>query len=571
MAIKCRRGTPCGGACIRAGAKCRQAFNPAASNALDNVKRKIGLGVKIRNAQRKGDASEEARLRVERNALSGKKGPSALQLELKAVSEKDHQAINPKSPSAKPKAPLSKPDDLYGAWPTNDLQKHRDFLSKRGGGERNLEKANAELDRRAAAAKNKEKSATKPDSRYGKWSEETLKEHLAMIKNVNPGAYTKAHKAEIGRVEKELARRKAGVAAVKPDSAPDSVFGPRKNWATHNLEVRRALLDHPDGSLLNPFPAMGRKEQLGRVEKELERRKKAGPDSASANTKWAKLNAQDFDSTFKAEKHQGGDYNWDETSKRGTKKLGNGSFGEVLLAKGPPPAAVKRGKISSKEAEIIDMVGKADIGPRLIAGDIAAGGRMEYGVKMAKGRIAMSVVPGRELGKRASDTKIGNTTTGDAYWKARADLHRLGVAHNDTHIGNLMIDRTGKGRWVDMGLAQDSPGAALAEALGVLKPPMGSVGRGKGDWQGKRWATQTGNMEGRVTSFAPANLKKIQENHNTKVLPFLRSKGLTDDEINNVMTMGIRQPPTHYVTKPGFSKLGDSAAIQAINLLYDGI
>jgi hypothetical protein len=74
MALKCRKGTPCGGACIRTGAKCKKEFKPEQSKALDNVKKKIGLGVKIRNAQRKGHATEEARLKLERAALSNKGG-----------------------------------------------------------------------------------------------------------------------------------------------------------------------------------------------------------------------------------------------------------------------------------------------------------------------------------------------------------------------------------------------------------------------------------------------------------------------------------------------------------------
>jgi len=414
----------------------------------------------------------------------------------------------------KPVEPVSaRPDSLYGAWKTDELRKHRDFLAERGGGERNLKKADAELKRRGAEAAAKPDS--KPDSRYGRWGKAILQEHLSMLKGMGdktgqPGVI---HQMEIDRIERELLKR----------------TGVKKTEKT---------------------------EPITKV---------------SANTKWAKINAKDFDSTFTPADRQGGTYDWNETSKSGTKKLGEGSFGVVLLAKGPPPVAVKRGEVSSKEALIIEKVGKAGLGPNLIAGETAKGGTVEHGVKLKQGRIAMTVVPGKELGNRASDTKIGNTTTGDAYWKARADLHRLGVAHNDTHIRNLMIDETGKGRWVDLGLAHDHPGAALAEALGVLRKPVGSVGGSSGDWQGTRWERETGNREGQVLPNAPSNLKRMERNHKTRVLPFLRGKNLTDDEIANVMTIGIRQPPTDYITKAGFNKLNDSDALQAINLLYDGI
>jgi serine/threonine protein kinase len=183
----------------------------------------------------------------------------------------------------------------------------------------------------------------------------------------------------------------------------------------------------------------------------------------------------------------------------------------------------------------------------------------------------MSVVPGKELMDMVANTRVGSTTAGDAYWAARAGLHRMGIAHNDMHPGNLLIDEKGKGRWVDMGLANDSPGAALAEALGVLRRPRGSVGVGRGDWQGQGYGPETGNRVGFVAPTAPENLRKMQSNHETKVLPFLRSKGLTDDEIGTVMTYGIRQDPSSYTTTSGFNKLNDSDALQAINLLYDGI
>ena len=297
--------------------------------------------------------------------------------------------------------------------------------------------------------------------------------------------------------------------------------------------------------------------------------------SATGNTRFAKQEAADFDKNFKPATRQGGTYDWNETTKPGTKKIGEGSFGTLLMTKGPPPVAVKRGELSTKEAAIIDKVGKADLGPKLIAGELEKGGRMEYGVRLSQGRIAMSVVSGTPLIEMSGYSQVGNTTAANAYWRARADLHRLGIAHNDAHPGNLLIDDKGKGRWVDMGLAHDSPHAALAEALGVLERPRGAVGVGvagmRGDWQGRGWAQNTGNSDGKIQLTAPDNLKLMQTNHDTKVLPFLRSKGLTDDEIGIVMTHGIRQPPSSYITKPGFNKLTDNDALKAIDLLYDGV
>ena len=365
--------------------------------------------------------------------------------------------------------------------------------------------------------------------------------------------------------------------ALAPAAKPDSVYG---TYATSDLNNARDFL-----SIMKERPDL-----LKRVNAELARRagapvetvkaKAAQPTpkmaskiptgSASSDTHWAKQDAADFDKSFKPASRQGGTYDWNETIKPGTKKIGEGGFGTVLMTKGPPPVAVKRGEVSEHEAEIIDKVGKADLGPKLIAGEASKGGRTEYGVLMKQGRIAMSVVPGEELMDMMANTRVGNTTAGDAYWAARAALHRMGIAHNDMHPGNLLIDKTGKGRWVDMGLAHDSPRAALAEALGVLRRPRGSVSVGKGDWQGQKWESQTGNDGTRATSSAPENLKRMQSNHETKVLPFLRSKGLDNDEIGEVMTLGLRVKPSQYTTG-GFAKLSNSDALQAINLLYDGI
>jgi hypothetical protein len=348
---------------------------------------------------------------------------------------------------------------------------------------------------------------------------------------------------------------------------PDPLWG---KFETKDLEEQlRFFQNRPTGPK--------RDLQIQRIGEELERRgakavEKKMPSKATGNTVYAKQDAVDFDKNFKPAKHQGGTYDWNETTKPGTKKIGEGSFGTVLMTKGPPPVAVKRGEVSKEEAAIIDKVGKANIGPRLIAGDLAAGGSMRYGVRMGQGRIAMSVVPGKELMGMRSNVKVGNTTAGDAYWAARADLHRLGIAHNDTHPDNLLIDETGKGRWVDMGLAHDNPRAALAEALGVMRKPPGSVGVGRGDWQSASWEINTGlSRDLTAANNAPRNLRTMMRNNIETVRPFLRSKGLSDDEIGTVMTYGIRQDPSSYNTTPGFNKLSDADALQAINLLYTDV
>jgi hypothetical protein len=197
-----------------------------------------------------------------------------------------------------------------------------------------------------------------------------------------------------------------------------------------------------------------------------------GPNTAATgNTKWGREDARDADNRLAGEKlTRVGDksYNkWEESYGAGSRKLGEGSYGTAMLAP-DGKTVVKRGDIAETEASILAKVGKADLGPKLLAADIDGrpAGDMP-GVTMKNGRIAMGVVPGKEMGQDADiNTRYGpdKISAPDVYWKAMADLHRLGVAHNDAHIDNILIDNKGKGRWVDMGLAQQSPKAALAEA-----------------------------------------------------------------------------------------------------------
>ena len=53
------------------------------------------------------------------------------------------------------------------------------------------------------------------------------------------------------------------------------------------------------------------------------------------------------------------------------------------------------------------------------------------------------------------------------FWKARADLHKAGISHNDMHGGNIFVDPdTGEVNIIDLGLANTDPVSALMEALG---------------------------------------------------------------------------------------------------------
>lgn len=321
------------------------------------------------------------------------------------------------------------------------------------------------------------------------------------------------------------------------------------------------------------------------------------PGATTGNTRWAREDAGDFDKGFKIYKRIRGDQDsedWNESVSKG-RKLGQGGFGTVMAAGGNK--VHKRGEIGENEPEIIKRVGKAGIGPKLLVAELATPKGEEYGIKIHDGRIAMTKVDGKPMGNAKADDKINGKNVADIYWKAMADLHRLGIAHNDAHIDNILIDKSGKGRWVDMGLSQLSPKAALAEALGALpltlrnvKPQSvmaedaaGHMNRSvggaykPGNWQARRWdATGIKELErmssiGNRTQFVKNYpvLGKVVDNKSAVQYALLKA-GFSRDEIAALQTHGIRSPLSSYNDGP-WKKMTDKQAQDLLNMLYDGI
>jgi tRNA A-37 threonylcarbamoyl transferase component Bud32 len=237
--------------------------------------------------------------------------------------------------------------------------------------------------------------------------------------------------------------------------------------------------------------------------------------------------------------------------------------------------AIKRGEVGAEEANIIKRVGQAGIGPKLHGAEISTKIRDGYGVDLHNGRIAMSVVPGKEMGDVGANTKFAGKNAADVYWKAMAELHRLGIAHNDAHPHNIMVDNTGKGRWVDMGLAQQSPKAALAEALGAFS--RRSKGEG-GNWQTRDWeatginAYRQAQTDRKIARFAKEHpvLGRVVNNMSGVQYALLKKYGLSPEELKQVMDHGIRSPLETY-NRGAWAKLTDKQAQELLNTLYDGI
>ena len=326
------------------------------------------------------------------------------------------------------------------------------------------------------------------------------------------------------------------------------------------------------------------------------------PSGATGNTRWARNEAVDADRNLGKVLRVGDkNYNgWKDSYGSGSQKVGEGSFGTVI--RNPDGTFVKRGAVSSTEAQLIKRLGEANLGPKLIAADI--NGKHEYmdakGVNMRDGRIAMTAVAGSPIGTGSTYDKRAGEFVPNIYWKAMADMHRLGIAHNDAHIDNILVDDKGKGRWVDLGLAQSSPKAALAEALGTFKPPVGKPSGGVretptpksptgtsnypsgfdiGNWQTRRWAA-TGIQTLERYENQPAKLKQFKKempvlgkivDNLGGVNSTLKDKyGLNNQEIADIYSHGIRSPLSSY-TKGVWAKMTDQQAQELLNQLYEGV
>lgn len=278
-------------------------------------------------------------------------------------------------------------------------------------------------------------------------------------------------------------------------------------------------------------------------------------------------------------------YDWDDSlANDNAKLLGNGMYGTAT--RGANGDVVKRGVIGENEAKMIEKLGETDLGPRLVSGQLDGPG---YQPGSHYGRLAMTLVPGSPVGDRDGDEQIGNTgkTVSDAYWEARAKLHRMGVSHNDMHIENVFIDDKGTGRFVDLGMASDYPKSALAEAMGAFVERPGNArgkatsgGTGDGDWQVRQYEGTGGTEMVKAERSTDPKVKKefarrfpvagrVLQNKEKAILK-MKSYGLTDQDIADIMVHGIRSKPESF-ERGAMAKLTNQQAMNIIDILYDGI
>jgi hypothetical protein len=388
-------------------------------------------------------------------------------------------------------------------------------------------------------------------------------------------------------------------ARVKPTSMRNlesdfrKLLGAKANSAMNLDQLREAAAKEANSLSIRREKASGgqeRKELRAKIDRLQSAINRADNLNATAtgNTRWARVDAADFDGSLGKVRREG-DKNykgWEDSYGSGARKIGEGAYGTVL--RNPDGTYVKRGAISETEPGLIKRLGDADLGPKLRAADI--NGEHPYNrerfVDIRNGRIAMGEVPGAPITAAAkADTKFGGKNAADIYWKAMADLHRMGIAHNDAHIDNILVDKSGKGRWVDLGLAQASPKAALAEAMGVFpilrgtNPDRVMGAAGQGNWQTRQWdgtgvraAEAAWNKGGQTwTDFKQRFPVASRVWTNGNAIQYkLADMGLSKSEISSIIDHGIRSPLGTY-TKGAWAKLTDKQAQEVLDTLYDGI
>lgn len=272
--------------------------------------------------------------------------------------------------------------------------------------------------------------------------------------------------------------------------------------------------------------------------------------------------------------------NWNAAVEAGATRLGKpGLYGAFVRipannlfkvgVKGDYPSGVgvKSGKIGLEEPGILKRVGEAGLGPKLIAARMDPSRSTSSDSeerRVRRGLIAMGIVPGTDVFSYNSPRdKVNGVEVGDAFWRARRDLHRMGIAHNDMHPGNVLIDSKGVARFVDFGLAQASPRAALAEAIGAVT---------RSDWQVNRWQVLGGD-EASLRGIPPAAAYRRMNGNWVRLKSVMKGDGFTDAEIRAIGNAGIRRyGKDDFRTGPWLnSALTDNKIREYIDILYDGI
>jgi tRNA A-37 threonylcarbamoyl transferase component Bud32 len=184
--------------------------------------------------------------------------------------------------------------------------------------------------------------------------------------------------------------------------------------------------------------------------------------SSSSGAFYARLAKDDIDQTVPHPYF--GEVDWDEVKSKIDSRsfLGRGAYGKVFAIDDDRVAKV--GQISEEEALLTKEIGDLGVGPKVYGYRIGKSWNSELGV------MVLERMKGKPISKLDPDKDYdspGMDEARESYWAARAKLHRAGIAHQDMHDDNVMMNGK-RVRIIDFGLAKKSYGLALVEASQVF-------------------------------------------------------------------------------------------------------
>ena len=244
------------------------------------------------------------------------------------------------------------------------------------------------------------------------------------------------------------------------------------------------------------------------------------------------------------------------------KTLGRGAFGEARLT---PEGVVKRGWLNRAELAAMERLGDSGVTPKLLGSAFEGEWkpRLFPGMNVRKGYMLMERALGEPLEKLISSggglTNKQGVKAFESLMRARKKIHLKGVAHQDMHPGNLMLDlKSEKLTVIDLGMSRVDARAALVEALGTGRGVM-SMGRvtQAGDYQSRLLF----NYFNQISGTKKTELWKRFERNRRKVIETLIKEGAGE-----TANASIRKLPKS-VTK----NLTAARALELLEQLYEGI
>ena len=239
-------------------------------------------------------------------------------------------------------------------------------------------------------------------------------------------------------------------------------------------------------------------------------------------------------------------------------ELGSGAFGSVYES-GDGQHVIKQGEIGPGELQALHMLRDNPNFPTLVNANFetpffdessmehnefnsphdAANSQGKYFDRdeeeefermfpTAKGTYAMTKMAGRPLSDVAYDLDdVSMEQVRRNLWLRRAAMHRLGIAHNDMHGGNIYVDDDNNVNMLDLGLAKANPIEALMEGLGGISGE---------DYQ----LSHEGDM-GRLPDDLRELLQNNRQSVRDKILDMIEDPdGMNPYQLDDLMEGGIR-------------------------------